>query len=122
MPPATVPEPFMVRFLRGWNAPAERIEPHLGTPGYSLPDVSEFQWHPMPGTGPNNWVIAPPNMSGWANNRRFDLEPGATENVVVLGSELIGYRTASHLWIAKYRNPIGSDKRDKSNQRSPFHE
>ena len=87
MPPANVPEPFMVRFLQGWNAPAKRIEPHLGTPGYSLPDVSEFQWHPMPGTAPNNWVIAPPNMSGWANNRRFDLESGATENVVVLGSD-----------------------------------
>ena len=68
-----------------WLSPQEKIEPHLSTPGYELPDISDFGWHPVgTGTG-NNWVVAPSEMANWAQNRRFDFASDAKDNVIVLG-------------------------------------
>jgi acetyltransferase-like isoleucine patch superfamily enzyme len=70
-----------------WLSPQEKIEPHLSTPGYELPDISDFGWHAVgTGTG-NNWVVAPGEMANWAQNRRFDFASDAEDNVIVLGRD-----------------------------------
>ena len=42
----------------------------LGSPGFTLPDIADFEWHPLGDKGADNWTVVAQG-SDWRNGREI---------------------------------------------------
>lgn len=80
-----------------WSDPQRLMGPVIGSPGYTLPRLSDLVWREFSdltdimevrtgaGSG-GNWLVAPPDFR-WAGRSSVHLTPHAKNNVVVVGHE-----------------------------------